>query len=274
MRKLLIAAFVVCIGVSQSQASIFTDGTITHLQDADWESIVDDGDGILEAGDYLYGMWQIESIFGIDPDSGPFPSNEYTAVFLMEVASVADGGIYNGKQFTMKAAPIADWNTILHVTPTGGFGTIAMFYRDDDNSVDVTGTEATALASATDGTLMWDWGFTGTSGATAANEFWMADANTDVIGSLTSLSYTASMNTTNVYPAASGISPLDTHNYLNFGAAAQVQLEGGKASGSSGPFVIKSNTSIFIKAIPEPASLAIWSMLIGLGLVVARRRRR
>lgn len=276
-------------------SSLVADGvTINQMEDNDFEKLLGDGDNFVEVGEDLVAMFEIR---GLDaPIGNPVETNfspstaSFTGVTVIRVTGVtAFGG--PTEVFTFGAAPAASWTALGLPAPTA-LGTLAMIFDDPasapaDHIVANTGTLVTSLATATDGTLLWEFGFTGALGAPAAGEFWTATANDIItfaptdITKLTSLSFFAALNVTASTPAVGGLVLLP-HTHL-FPAATQVQLAGFLAPGQNtfpapalpSDFDIATDTDIFILPTPEPSSITLFGLgLAGLGIVGYRRRKR
>ena len=281
---------------------------IVAWEDIDYETIFDiDGTKTATPGDFFIGMWQIESI-GM-ADSPPLAADlSKTAVFLMQANTVATpGGLYGGIGGSrLEFMPVAYVDTNLD-----GFddnwadlglkrtapGTVAVLYEDTNGGVNpdvdtLPGGIPADLATAQDGTMLWEIGFTGAAGA---QEFWVADITSITLpppGGI-ALDYVASLNVTAT--GAGGISlphsyfsdlPLppsqtqpwlwdnmETTKYAGAPIVSQWQLKGGLQAVDSGDFSVATTTDIF-HAVPEPASVVIWSVMGVAALAVLRMRRR
>lgn len=290
MRRILIP--VLCLAVlgvfaANVQAGsalnlLIKDGRVNSLQDLDYESVIDFGtSGIVDAGDFLIGMWEVESM-SYTPIAPPptIGADNFTAIFLVKVKSATKSG--SDWIFEFEAPTSTEWLTYAGVS-ISGTGTTGILYSDDKKDFGSRWTDPTAgtatnlkpaLATAV-GTPLWEFGFAGDS-----DEFWKAQTDSNVLTSVTNLQYAAALNVTNTYAAASSVI-LNKHQHLltggpfSFTGKTQLQLEGSKGSHSAGNFALPTDTDIHIAPTPEPGSLALLGLgLAAIGGVVYRRRRK
>jgi hypothetical protein len=307
----IIAASLACVAVLLVGGAVAQAGgtsliikdsqTITHLEDNDWEFLLNadgslsDKDSIVDVGDYLVGMYTIQFLDDAHPGTAAgYPkildstTGSISAVFMIEVVGkdTATPTIVGGADFAFAPAGSAAWTAIGLPTPTSD-DTMVMMY--DDGSpfpfIDAkTGAFATDIATAVDGTLFWEFGFAG--GGLDPTEFWGAQVSTDDISSVAGGlgSFAGSLNVTD-YAAGFKLLP---HDFVfsggNVGPGdageifSQFQFTGGFEtldSGISSFWDAQTDTDVYVRATPEPGSLA----LLGLGLAacggwVIRRRRR
>ena len=301
----------VCVAVLLASGAVASAGgtsliikdnlTITHLEDNDWEFLLNangslsGADSIVDVGDFLVGMYTIQFIDDAHPGTTPgYPKNltsatgSISAVFLLEVTGkdTVTPSIVGGADFLFGPAGTAKWTAVGLPTPTDADTMVLMY---DDASpfpfIDAkTGAFATDIATAVDGTLFWEFGFAG--GGIDPTEFWGAQVSTDDISSVAAGlgAFAGSLNVTHTH-AGFGLLP---HDFVfsggNVGPGdageifSQFQFTGGFETldgGISSFWDAQTDTDVYVRATPEPGSLA----LLGLGLAacggwVIRRRRK
>lgn len=298
MRRILIPLAVLLLvgfGVqahAASAISLLDPYEVNYLEDDDYEGGFF-ADGVnLAVGDVLFGMividpW-VQSQTG--PNAGPagrrfVATNEatFTGVFVLEVTARTGTGPY---EYTFGPTSAANW--VAATDPDGagaavGFSptdseTIIMVYDDDGHPVyiDPTATPVgAALATASDGTLLWELGF---DTANRSDLFWTATAQSTVVADIGAisdyLSFRAALDVT-----FEGAGPLLLpHNYLSAGPFtgifSDIQITGRNTGTALGAFPVGTDAEIYMVPTPEPASLALLGLgLLGLGGVVYRRRR-
>ena len=298
MRRLLILGLclsVVALASTSANAGalslLFPDSsTVNLLEDQDWEYLVDsDEDGLVSEGDYLVGMIYIQDVFDAEDLSknNTATDSTFSAVFVLEVTDVSDAS--GLKAFTFGAAGKDVWDTLedadgnnLGLSDPVDDETVGVVYDDSSDPFQDPGAGtilADALDTATDGTLLWEWGFREGD----ATEFWNAIANTDDINSLFILQVYASLNQTHSYAAGDSIDFLkhnfqwdgvaDSTNPLGLNVYSEIQGYGGLPSVDEGHFDIATDTDFYIVPTPEPGSLALLGLGLLAGGIVIRRRR-
>jgi hypothetical protein len=281
-----------------------TDPTeVSLLQDEDFELLIidtgpgldgvlgttdDAANGLVDDGDVLMGVWRAEAIWAdsSDPNTGKTPAGgvggdaNFTAFFAVQVGSVLQDG--TAFKYTFGAPTVANWSFLEseYEAPARADSDTVLLIYDDSNPGNVypywlavgdATTQAgitSTVKSATDGTLVWQFGFN-----QEGDEFWYATSNTKVIGPTLKVSYEAGLNLTG------GISNLIGHDVLNFsldpiGLAVDYEIE--LQGSSEGLFTngwLKTDTDLYVNAVPEPASLLIWAAFAGVGAAYAARRR-
>jgi hypothetical protein len=274
---------------------------INQIHDKDAEIIVNSsGQQVTTSavGDFLVAIAQFNNIGIVSKDPNHFfdgtTFNELTAISLIKIGTLTDTGttFSNGTEkwsYSMVAPTATEWSNILGLTvPTG---TMASIYNNVNNNFTFTsGSIATDLASAVAaGHLMWNFGFTGAANGdgdilpNGTNEGWIASAPIDQAGILavtlagdaTEMAFKAQMNVINYGP--DGLLLLNTFaDYklpvnLVSGNPSQIQYTGTLAA-SSTDFPIGSLSNAFVNVAPEPATVVLFTM--GLGVVGARYMRK
>jgi len=277
-----------------------TDGTtITYMEDNDWDKHIEtdpEGSanyGRITVGDYLVGMFAVQEYYGIPSATGdpvsPTVAN-FTGTYVLKVLEAAETnyGTFSRATITFGPAGVA-WSSIVPdmADPVSGNydETLVMFYSDSDspNWVDqnppTPATLSGALATATNGTKVWEFGYTG-----AAGETWFATTEDDDstggldaldISQITDLSQEAAINNTYVNPLFSNIGFLK-HDFVyqggdglggSLGVFTDLQLTGGLQTATPDDevhFDIATDSNFYLKVTPEPSSLV---GLIGLGIM-------
>lgn len=276
-------------------ASLWFPGQVTIWEDNDWEAIyrpVTNG-GLervevsgpffsikeLQEGDIFVGMWQVQGVGpAIDGNPGTTDGGAFSAVFVFEIDQITPNSAdptnsaSNYGLITYKPTSATNWNFFgLDAAQTAGQGTMAALYQDLDESVDPAAGSSIndALATAADGTLLWEVGFAGETG-----EFWTAEVRpNNTQGGVSAVDFSAALNVT-VAHAGPELAP---HDWL-FGPAgieSQIQLAGGASYQATGYFDVATDTDIFLKPVPEPTTAAVFFGLgvFAFGLNWLRRRR-
>lgn len=296
MRKcsLLVAALAALVmGKAEAGIAPLVDGVNNRFDYNNWEYTVDvNGDGKLSVGDRIHGVFQ-------NQDLGNGPAGEVikvligagnpslTGVFEVEVKDiVVTGGFISEVIFGPSSS---GWNTALGLPAA----TMLAAYTDGNQDFNPTlGSDAAVEATIVDGTLIGAFGFEGNTG-TYADGFWITSpiltTNIPLLptgspqifyglhilaGELDS----ATVNiATQVNPYIGDLFPLQQgviyQANLPFDFVGRSQLTaittGHYDTFSQDPALID------IKAVPEPASIAVFAGLFGgLAVVGAARRRR
>ncbi|MBN1911716.1 MAG: PEP-CTERM sorting domain-containing protein [Pirellulales bacterium] len=253
---------------------LYKDGvTITHLEDDDWESFKEVGtpNGVVEVGEYFYGMFQIVDVRDAWPGTQgerPRQSEMFTGVFVAEVADINNSPIFiGGSRVYFQPAPASVWQELGLDAPADA-GTMAVVYSDPDGPQGMVDPNAgagvnDALATATNGTMLWEVGYTNNQ-----NEFWYGDVNSLSVTNLMYLFYQSAVNVT----ATGAGTPLLPHGFLYPTKPTQVQFDGKLESFSAGHFMIRTDSDFYVRAVPEPSTLAL-AVFGALALAVGYWRR-
>lgn len=292
--------------VQAGALSALSTTQVNELEDDDWEIKVAGAGTQVLAGDLLLAILQVGNVNYLN---GPFdgslngsvtsangptftPSTDaFTGVSLIKVATVAVSGGQAGYTFT--APTPAEWATYTGLAAVD-VGTMLVLFDDPpsapDPHVDPTGSVASGVGTAANGTRLWELGFTGAAGAPVSPEFWSAisgvafgsgDDPTDIT-KITDLTFFAALNVldTNGAPEivkhnALGDPDLAGTNSAKFTGPVALQLQGNIDTGTVGAFQIKTDTNLYLGPIvPEPTSLLVFGGLAGVGALFGARRRR
>lgn len=288
---------------SETRAAItdtLLNNVVNELQDVDYESQVVDvkQDGKVNDGDILLAILAVSEIHkgitGIDTSLNASTSDftifepssatrAFTGVSLIKVNGEpgVDGLV---AQFVFTAPTAAEWLALTGITVSSD-SVMAVLFDDPPGDPHVNHQAAplsASVATATEGPMLWEFGFTGADG-----EFWKAETTAITGGDPTNiaqvkfLDFWAAVNVVN-YNAGT---PLGFHNALadpdlsgllvgDFTAPTQLQLQGNKETGTAGIWQLKTDTNLYVYPIPEPVSIVTWLGLAGIGLVIGGRRRR
>jgi len=309
--KFLLAAAVAGVGllVSSSIASAaattdfstliaYNGGAPTNNEnqftDADGESLIKGAGntqtGIIEVGDFLYGVLDFNRISNVN-NGAPGTAigagtvySELTAVFCLQVTSktAAGGGTYN---FTF-GANTTEFASLLGVSPSSlSSGTMIRAYDDFSQDFKFGGTgvtQASSVATATDGTHYLDAGFTGAGGTAAAGQGWEVLGGSDNFGALGTIGNSTTLGTANFgisrtnTTGAGGSLDLLGQTSTFFGTGAEFEgsstIKGVAESGIV--WGANSQTNIDFVAVPVPsAALMSLPLLAAMGGYTMLRRR-
>jgi hypothetical protein len=273
-----VAALGIALGAISAQAapvSTLISFGPNVLSDDNRESIVNNAGAadVIDVGDVLRGVVTFNQLFNsqVGPGGallgGSSGNDELTGLFEIRVASKTPSGTPGIFNYTFE--------------PLTSSGVMARMWTGAPNiQLDLT-TQATSEATATDGSLWWELGFTGAvSGNTrlaAAGQGWAA-TGPDTLAALNAGSQVGFSNFGVSRTSSSGIAgglpliPLDSF----FGTGAEI-VGTSTTRGTVGlpptPWQLSSDTTIQFNVIPLPQ--AAWtgiSMLVALGAIGAARR--
>lgn len=308
--KTLVAAFAMAFAFGQaSLASVqnqFYQPGVTELEDQDYEVLLknpNNGGGatVVEVDDLFAGVIKIQALNDktnpLAPSVNLQGSTEtITALFLIKVASSTGNGIVDGSPTTIDFAPAtqAEWTSVFGAggtfdisasfTPTlSSTGTMIFAFQGvefDDANENAATTTAAFDSFVSGGELLYEFGLTG-----GADEFWKTfGTDADVTTTVTT---TGAQNrfALDITKRHAGL-PLREHDFLgtispnnlvpdgNFTGPTHIQLTGGFQSGSAA-FPIGTDSNLYLEAIPEPTTLAVWGGLIAMATAgLARVRQR
>jgi hypothetical protein len=307
MRRFL--TLVTCLSVLCFAASahagalsqLYLTGDENVIEDNDWENFVDANPNgtanFIDVGDIAYGIYETTRVSNVQTGQfhplgqAPLPGS-FAGVFLLQATAVfapTDAGNPTPGSYFIAwgPAPGAAWNTNFGFTPNSA-GTVAVVYDDTSTPIVDPGNAGglvPAIASAIDGTPLWEFGFAG-----GANEQWNSISNLNSFGTgLTALTWLANLNATHTFAAANSVTLHLTNRFFDLaddGIAngssnvwGQLQVDGQIDLAISTPealnWNIKSDTDFVIRPTPEPGSLVLLGLgLIGGGVAVYRRRRK
>jgi hypothetical protein len=283
LKVCVVALFLIGAGSTGAQASVLgtlLPGGENVLSDESREMYVDvNGNNTIDAGDVIYGLLKISSVSSNNID------NTLYLAMSMEVSSVTAiiPGLYS---YTMAPTTTSAYtlSTLTGSTVDAG-AMLAIYDTLSGFSLDVTSMTTNMLSAIQ--TIASEGAFEASYGIGTANDYFQGLLT---ISGLTPSSIIGTLPTTatlGYYTAGLSLldnnapGTLDPNTYVydfTTGNWYHAILSNGAFSGAQnvngGVYDIKDKTDITLKAIPEPASLAVWSLVAGMvGLVVRRRRR-
>jgi hypothetical protein len=292
MRKILcvFAAFVVLTACSVTQGAVlvnspnelFWANQQSFLKLTNYENAVDAA-GIpvatIDVGTRLRGIFTITSSYGsvsgVGVERAPSSAFELTGIFDATVRAVTAIGVPSDATAKFELIPT------LSFEGTYGAGAMVAFYYDTTPNFSANGvgsTIASTEATATDGSLYMVLGADGAE-TWGTDYFWAALGSTTPSVASFAASLALLVNNTgldsslflDVTQAPPLFFPATLGTILNkFG------LQGNTVVNplSDSPYQIQSQDPLKANVVPEPASLAVWSLLSVIGIAFAYRRGR
>jgi len=285
---------------AQAAISLLFNNTINQLEDNDFESLSVAGDTRIEEGDILVGMISIQQVrnFLAPANVNVATTDTFTAVFFVKVQAggitvqpPAADPVTNTAFFQLEALSNADYAALQVLYPAlpnrNSSSTTTIVFDDNDGPTFINpdvGTVNTSLATAADGTLLWEFGLTGAPGtgqSAKVTVFDPADPQSIVLGSSATLNFSGGLNLTHTYAAGATVlfNPLTLPTVFNQQTGvpylAQLLFNGTNDPGNPGDFQVATDTDLFIlpSIVPEPGSMLIWAGMGLAGVFAARRRR-
>jgi hypothetical protein len=134
---------------------------------------------------------------------------------------------------------------------------------------------AAQTGSDTPGSFLWEFGFD--PGGTLADGLWITEAPTDVA---LAVGPGAADFDIGLHQLA-GIDIFASHDFMDYttslGTAVSFDIEGfgsfGNPPGPDETLPIASDGDFFVLPVPEPTTVAIWSIIAGMALLSCNRRR-
>jgi hypothetical protein len=290
MRRFCFITLALVFGLAfsaRAQASALSllsfDNNPDNLEDNDYETIVS-ANATVDTSDFFVGMFEIQQINGSNVTTSTFEG-----IFAARIASVTTpGGSFGGAtasrltfvpltalEYAGLAATFTnlptrmDTDSMIIVYDTTGS---SPFTNPDGAGAGVTGMND-ALSTATNGSLVAEFGLLGEAGETA-----IADINSTTVASITGLMFALALNST--YVAVPGLT------FNNIPGSLVTTLDGVTLSGtelwvtggrdpqlSTGDFPLGTDANFTVNAVPEPTSITLFA-LGALGLTGVGYRRR
>lgn len=301
-RTLLVAAglLTLTLSVATTARAAITTGNlfanvVNELEDDDFDLLVNAGGTIkapgagtvVDVGDFVFGVFRITALRvppgGAAVASATDTEASFTGYLALKVASKSGAGVgaapdgFNDANFMMVAPTLAEWAVLFAGDPTLASyipvnpGTMLVVHEDPDNISQGLAT-ADAVLKTVSGPKLWEIGIDPTN---LTPNSWTVQSDTDDVATAflaITGSFSANLDLLGQF-AGPPLNPIA----LPLGGTADVLLRNG-SFGSAAPgapaFGISSDVDALINPAPEPATLAVWAGLGGIGLAVGLRRRR
>lgn len=311
-----LAVAICAAALPEARGSIWNDlsfdGVRDKLEDESRSQILDNGDGIVNVGDIIYGIIRIDTIDGNQTNSQRWAAFSWQITGTFDPAGLG-GSAYNG--FYLSATPKASSKSLFSLVGGGVSGRPADASPLWDAAA-VIAFDTPTLSGSNDpttridnGTLTVDdaVGASGISGASSTLRAILGELGTDEItarlfktetnGTTTWAGITAAAGSNPVgnerfglsvlftNPTLSGVTIIKEKTTLLDGTTIYSDFSTGDSangdqglflsavgSGSSSTAFFTDQGNMYINAVPEPASVAVWSLL-AIGCVAFGRRR-
>ncbi|MEI8195948.1 MAG: hypothetical protein WCI73_08580 [Phycisphaerae bacterium] len=263
-------------------------GVTNTTKDADGDSLVkginpstglpNTTAGILEVGDYIKGVYDYIRVANSGVAGFPGTTigagtaySELTGVSLIKVLTKVPGSTLGTFNFTFGPDTAKFATEFGFAVPAG---TISRVFDDFSQNFSLSGTIATSVASATNGAIAGNFGFTGAGGTAVAGEGWQVLGGTDNFSLLPGVDTSFTLGTANF-----ALNRTDSAGFVGslllvkqptalFGGTAEFlgssTIQG--SLGASTPWQGISQTNLqFVAAVPVPT--AAWMGLSSLALM-------
>ncbi|PAY20625.1 hypothetical protein CKO51_05250 [Rhodopirellula sp. SM50] len=281
MKRFILSMVALLAATSSVHAGAFSSifqNQVVKLQDVDYEYAFDSGDDSLDAGDYLLAIIEIENIRLNATNAVVFPASAATTTITgVSLVKILGAPTLNGTKgvdaeradYVLGGVTGAEWSSLTGLTGISD-GTALIAYEDPIGVHLDTSSLLGGVASAAEGTILFEF---------AVDNFFTARVRDEDGGTFdpTNIANIDGLTSRGDFKVNVSYVPgieLVEHDGAGFGFTSQLQLDGGlESGGGAGAFDIITDTDLYIYAVPEPTSFAIFAALMG-GGAVARRRRK
>ncbi len=281
LRLFSIALLLVSAFAYNAQAGILSPlvglGPI-QLEDDDWETqITGTGDGRLDVGDKLLAVIQIGQsldLNGATIQTYSPSTATITGISVIKVKTLVVNGAV--ATYTFEGLTSAEWLGLGFAGVSDG--TAAILYEDPasapGNHIDFS-TVANGVATATEGLKIAEFSIVSAGGWEATSVDLTNDPTN--VSKIDILNFRAGLVTNdNRFGLHNTLSTLgqtadDQAFFLGLGDV-DLQLTGQIGQGPKGGFALRTDSDLFVSIVPEPSSLAVFSLLGGLALGFRRRK--